>query len=273
MWQSLIRNKYLQSKPLGSGTKKPGVSNFWAGIMEVKELFLSLGSFNIGDGTQVRFWEDNWCGNQPLKFSYPSLFNIATKKGTTVAEVMSSSPLNISFRRGLHGERLLAWNELIRRVMNLELSEGRDVFRWGLNKTGVFSVRSMYKHLINNGLKVSQEIWRTRIPLKTKIFMWYIKRGVLLTKDNLTRRNWYGGRKYKPLLLAGAAALIWAIWLQRNDCVFDRKQPKSFLRVLFRGTFWLRQWAKLQRNEDQDWLLLGAQRLETASLQVFNSFG
>ncbi|WVZ91915.1 hypothetical protein U9M48_038026 [Paspalum notatum var. saurae] len=250
MWQSLIRNKYLQSKPLGSGTKKPGVSNFWAGIMEVKELFLSLGSFNIGDGTQIRFWEDNWCGNQPLKFSYPSLFNIATKKGTTVAEVMSSSPLNIYFRRGLHGERLLAWNELIRRVMNLELSEGRDVFRWGLNKTGVFSVRSMYKHLINNGLKVSQEIWRTRIPLKTKIFMWYIKRGVLLTKNNLSRRNWYG-----------AAALIWAIWLQRNDC------------VLFRGTFWLRQWAKLQRNEDQDWLLLGAQRLETASLQVFNSFG
>ncbi|WVZ88220.1 hypothetical protein U9M48_034764 [Paspalum notatum var. saurae] len=280
MWQSLIRNKYLQSKPLGSGTKKPGVSNFWAGIMEVKELFLSLGSFNIGDGTQVRFWE-GWCGNQPFKFSYPSLFNIATKKGTTVAEVMSSSPLNISFRRGLYGERLLAWNELIRRVMNLELSEGRDVFRWGLNKTGVFSVRSMYKHLINNGLKVSQEIWRTRIPLKTKIFMWYIKRGVLLTKDNLTRMNWYGHQSccfcsYKESIqhlffgchlakfiwrivfmtfgfippcntahlfnlwscqgveninhFFGRSSLIWAIWLQRNDCVFDRKQPKSFCR-------------------------------------------
>ncbi|WVZ61663.1 hypothetical protein U9M48_011501 [Paspalum notatum var. saurae] len=192
IWQSLIHNKYLKSKPLGSGIKKPGVSHFWAGIMEVKQDFLSLGSFNIGDGTQVRFWEDTWCGNQPLKLSYPSLFSIARKKGATVADVMSSSPLNISFRRGLHGERLLAWNELVGRVMSLELREGRDVFRWDLNKKGLFSVRSMYKHLINNGLKVSQEIWRTKIPLKTKIFMWYIKRGVLLTKDNLARRIWYG---------------------------------------------------------------------------------
>ncbi|WVZ69842.1 hypothetical protein U9M48_018567 [Paspalum notatum var. saurae] len=76
--------------------------------------------------------------------------------------------------------------------MSLELREGRDVFKWGLNKTGLFSVKSMYKSLINNGIKVSQVIWQTNIPLKTKIFIWYVKRGVLLTKDNLARRNWYG---------------------------------------------------------------------------------
>ncbi|WVZ88927.1 hypothetical protein U9M48_035394, partial [Paspalum notatum var. saurae] len=155
IWQSLIRNKYLKSKPLGSGIKKPGVSHFWAGLMEVKQIFLGLGSFRIGDGTQVRFWEDTWCGNQPLKLSYPSLFSIARKKGATVADVMCSSPLNMSFRRGLHGERLHAWNELVGRVMSLELREGRDVFKWGLNKTGLFSVKSMYKSLINNGIKVS----------------------------------------------------------------------------------------------------------------------
>ena len=156
----------------------------------------------------------------------------------------------------------------------------------------------MYKHLTNNGIKVSQEIWQTKIPLKTKIFMWYVNRGVLLTTNNLAGRNWNGhqgccfcnnnesiqhlffdcrlakfiwrvvfvtldlspprnsehlfnqwssrgGRKYKPFLLTGAAAVIWAIWLQRNDSVFDRKLPKNFLQVLFRGTFWLRHWAKL----------------------------
>ncbi|WVZ76804.1 hypothetical protein U9M48_024737, partial [Paspalum notatum var. saurae] len=71
---------------------------------------------------------------------------------------------------GLYGERLNAWNELVGWVMNLELRDGRDVFNWGLNKTGVFTVRSMYKHLVNNGIKVSQEIWQTKIPLKTKNF-------------------------------------------------------------------------------------------------------
>ncbi|WVZ84218.1 hypothetical protein U9M48_031272 [Paspalum notatum var. saurae] len=57
------RNKYLKSKPIGGGINRPGVSHFWAGLMEVKQEFLSLGSFSIGDGTQVRFWEDTWCGN------------------------------------------------------------------------------------------------------------------------------------------------------------------------------------------------------------------
>ncbi|WVZ81603.1 hypothetical protein U9M48_028958 [Paspalum notatum var. saurae] len=113
IWQNLLRNKYLKSKPLGGGIKGPGVSHFWAGLMDVK---------------QVRFWEHTWCGNRPLKFLYPSLFNIVRKKGATVADVMSSTPLNVSFRRGLYRERLNAWNELVGRVMSLKLRGGRDVF-------------------------------------------------------------------------------------------------------------------------------------------------
>ena len=33
------------------------------------------------------------------------------------------------------------------------------------------------------------------MPLKVKIFMWYLRRGVVLTKDNLARRNWKGSKK------------------------------------------------------------------------------
>ncbi|WVZ49622.1 hypothetical protein U9M48_000963 [Paspalum notatum var. saurae] len=58
---------------------------------------------------------------------YLTLFNIVRKKGATVAEVMSSVPLNVSFRRGLYGDRLRAWNELVSRVMNLELREERSM--------------------------------------------------------------------------------------------------------------------------------------------------
>ncbi|WVZ50145.1 hypothetical protein U9M48_001431, partial [Paspalum notatum var. saurae] len=172
IWQRLLRNKYLKSKPFGSGSKKPGISHFWAGLMEVKHLFLGLGSFLVGN--------DTWCGSQPLKFIYPSLFNIVRNKSATVADVMSSVPLNVFFRRGLVGERLRAWHELVGMVMRVPMRGGRDVFKWSLNKT------------VSNGIKVSQEIWKTKIPLKIKIFIWYVKRGVLLTKDNLARRNWNG---------------------------------------------------------------------------------
>jgi hypothetical protein len=42
---------------------------------------------------------------------------------------------------------------------------------------------------INNGINVTHKIWHMKIPLKIKIFMWYLKREVILTKDNLAQRN------------------------------------------------------------------------------------
>ena len=34
-----------------------------------------------------------------------------------------------------------------------------------------------------------------KIPLKITVFAWYLRRGVILTKDNLVKRNWQGNTK------------------------------------------------------------------------------
>jgi len=192
LWQDLLRNKYMKDKPLAEVEKKSRDSHFWKGLMGVKDQFLNLGRFKLVSGNQLRFWEDIWLGNQALKFKYPNLFNIVRKKRATVADVLSSSPLNISFRRGLVGNKLVEWHGLVASLIHVNLEEGTDIFMWGLHKTGSFTVRSMYKALVSNGIKVSQEIWRLKIPLKIKIFLWFLKKEVLLTKDNLVRRNWRG---------------------------------------------------------------------------------
>lgn len=38
-------------------------------------------------------------------------------------------------------------------------------------------------------------LWKLKVPLKIKIFMWYLIKGVVLTKDNLAKRNWHGSKK------------------------------------------------------------------------------
>ena len=38
-------------------------------------------------------------------------------------------------------------------------------------------------------------IWKMKVPLKIKIFMWFPYRRVILTKDNLARRNWHWCKK------------------------------------------------------------------------------
>ena len=59
-----------------------------------------------------------------------------------------------------------------------------------------------------------------------------------------------GGSNHNHLLLTGAAAFYWAISITRNDMVFDKVHPKTFLQVLFRGTHWLRFCALLQCSDD-----------------------
>jgi hypothetical protein len=92
--------------------------------MNVKDHFLSLGRFKLVSRNQIRFWEDKWLGNHAFKHVYPNLFNIARKKHATTADVIRSSPLNISFKRALVGTKLQEWHNLVASLMFVNLEEG-----------------------------------------------------------------------------------------------------------------------------------------------------
>jgi hypothetical protein len=64
--------------------------------------------------------------------------------------------------------------------------------------------------------------WKAKLPLKIKIFLWYLKRGVLLTKDNLMKRGWKGDSKCN-------------FWLRRNYSTyfFDCRVSRFVWNVLF----------------------------------------
>ena len=92
------------------------------------------------------------------------------------------------------GDKLHDWLRIVDMLLNIILQEGRDNFTWSLQANGCFTVYDMYKNLVNSGIKVIQEIWHAKIPLKIKIFMRYLKRGVLHTKNNLAMQNWIGSK-------------------------------------------------------------------------------
>jgi hypothetical protein len=73
VWQPMIRKKYLKGKTLSQVEKWKGNSHFWSGLMEVKNLVLERGRFQVQDGSQTSFWEDLWLGREPLNVKYPVL--------------------------------------------------------------------------------------------------------------------------------------------------------------------------------------------------------
>jgi hypothetical protein len=154
------------------------------------------GSFSIRDGSEIQFWEDKWLGNASLREQYPALYAIVRHKSDTLAHVLGSNPPNVTFRRTLFGPRQVSWDALLLRLANIQLTTGKDIFRWNLHENGKFSVASLYNTLILSVSPVydNKKIWKMKIPLKNKKFAWYLRRGVILTKDNLIKRNWHGSK-------------------------------------------------------------------------------
>jgi hypothetical protein len=143
MWQELLKNKYLQNNTLSQVQVKPTDSPFWKGIMRGRDEFFQRGSFVIGDGMNTRFWEDAWLGTTSLSSQYPSLYNIVRFKHVRVADVLSHAPLNISFNRVLRADRWEDWLHLVERLMNINLTDEPDCFKWHLTRSGIFRL-SLY---------------------------------------------------------------------------------------------------------------------------------
>jgi hypothetical protein len=124
---------------------------------------------------------------------YPNLYNLVRKKSAIIQSVFSTTPLNVSFQRSLVGVNLQSWHDLVHNIANIHLNDQPYIFRWVLTSSGQFLISSMYMAMIDSDI-VPHNIflWKLKIPLKVKVFLWLLYRKVILTKDNLLKRNWKG---------------------------------------------------------------------------------
>ncbi|WVZ96849.1 LOW QUALITY PROTEIN: hypothetical protein U9M48_042432 [Paspalum notatum var. saurae] len=73
----------------------------------------------------------------------------------------------------------------------------QDAFHWNLAPNDRFSVKSHYAALMFRNIpKVNRDLWKLKVPLNIKFFLWYLQYGVILTKDNLAKLSWQGSLTY-----------------------------------------------------------------------------
>ena len=161
--------------------------------MKVKDDFMQWMSFKIQNGEQTRLWEDNWLGNTSLKLQYLNLYNLAYHKHDIFHKVLNTTPLNVSFRRNLQGNNLRDCLQVVSKVVHVEPMQGHGICIWTLQQNGLFFVHFMYLELKDDSIvPINRPLWKLKIPLKVKVFIWLLHRGVILTKDNLAKRHWQG---------------------------------------------------------------------------------
>ena len=57
----------------------------WKYIRASWDCFLQYLTFKVGDGTRIQFWQDSWCGDQPLRERYSELYRLAHDPEAIVA--------------------------------------------------------------------------------------------------------------------------------------------------------------------------------------------
>lgn len=194
------RKDIMTTKYSSTGLETTQYSHFWKGILSIRHI-VDLGINRvIGNGLDTSFWLDRWYGDCALYCLFPNLFQISSDPLISVSRVIAPISISLPSNRQLTGLALTEWINL-----NLMLSfqntfsdtTSPDKLHWRWQALGKFTVHSLYQWLEYGGIKNRSftSIWKTKIPLKVKIFMWLVKERKFLTKDNLANKGWTGDQK------------------------------------------------------------------------------
>jgi hypothetical protein len=137
----------------------------------------------------MSFWEDNWLGDFNLSTSFPRLFAISSDPKITVRKAYDEGLDNMKFRHAMVGVRMELWIKLKDLCGQITFSETQDRLSWLLTESGQFSTKSFYLALQNFNAVPYKFLWKVKIPLRIKTFIWLVLRKSILTKDNLIHRG------------------------------------------------------------------------------------
>ena len=192
LWQDIVCARYLRNKTVTEVCARFSDSPCWKALLKVKEMYLVGRKINIESGNIARVWMDPINGLIPFRVQFPQLFSICTNPECTVDKVKLVEPSSF-FRRGLNAELADQWRAIRDTVDSLTLSSTSDWVSWRLNQNGKFSTKSVYKWLERSISGCHYRwIWRAKLPLKIKIFLWQMSQDAVLTRQIMRRRKWPG---------------------------------------------------------------------------------
>jgi hypothetical protein len=216
LWYKLLRAKYLSVDNIFARNSQGG-SQFWRSINKIKHLFKLGAKYQLGSGEKILFWTDWWQGEGPLAIKFPRLFDICNSKTILVAQALPISPTTLQFRRSFGLEEMLAWELLVQDLHRFHPSAIDDQVKWALEPGGKFYVSSLYRK-INQGPSLPHEklLWKAKLPLKIKIFLWQMAKGKMPVNEQIHRRH---GKSNGQCALCGSVESISHIFF---SCAFAR---------------------------------------------------
>ncbi|XP_062087000.1 uncharacterized protein LOC133793720 [Humulus lupulus] len=167
-------------------------SYVWRSIFEARSLVVEGARLKVGNGSSIRMGRDPWIPKAthrtPLGL-HPELTN------NLVQSLMI--PVSLVWDRDLVRDIFSPEDAEIILSIPLSLDRLEDSWYWVLEKSGLFSVKSVYRVLQDRkeeALMASQSpfwvsLWKLRVPPKAKDVVWRAANGYLPTRSRLSQKH------------------------------------------------------------------------------------
>lgn len=121
----------------------------WNVTLKQKDQLFTFVDFVVGDGRNIRFWDDLWCATQHLATLYRNLYVISSKKDVVVADcwIDSSQTWDLGLRRRLFAREVRSYIALAQLLTNWVVNRTKDSLRWRFEASGIFSTKSTFLKL------------------------------------------------------------------------------------------------------------------------------
>ncbi|MFS7966568.1 putative reverse transcriptase zinc-binding domain-containing protein [Helianthus anomalus] len=129
--------------------------------------------------------------DQPLKMSYPNLFQLEVVKNCSVKDILEGQGLWLWGYDPNTEDELSELGNLRNKLLDISLSNRSNSWRWLGDRSGSFSVGSVKKLIIDSSNFSGRFVmeWSKWVPLKCNVFAWRAGLYRIPTVDALIRRG------------------------------------------------------------------------------------
>jgi hypothetical protein len=182
-WAVLLRDRVFRK---GKVIRYHIFSSLWSSIKDEVEVVRDNTVWLLGNGDNINFWLDNWCGD-PLVEQLGIPVHIRPLLTASVSDFIVNGRWSIPAQLSLIFSNL---ESIIAAVM-IPMELKNDTLLWQHTDSGDLSFKHAYtfKNMQVQELPWAKYIWRTEIPPSKSLMAWRLMHEKMPTDENLMSRG------------------------------------------------------------------------------------
>ncbi|MCH97022.1 ribonuclease H protein [Trifolium medium] len=157
-------------------------SSIWSSIKEEFSVITDNTFWLLGNGEEINFWNDNWCGSiMADHFNVPN--HLRKFLSSTVRDYIFNGQWNFPPQMHQHLNNLVC---LVQKV-TIPLEASQDKLLWKHSDTGELQLNEAYQFKLQQfqDLNWAKAIWNSDIPPSKSLLVWRLMHNKIPTDENL----------------------------------------------------------------------------------------